>query len=418
MVNISIADSNDTLRQVDDFMRFVFFPVGHGSCTLVSLPPEDTGGNRIYGVIDCRDATARPIQQYLSDPWFDGEVISKKSVFNLRFVMLTHYDEDHLLGIDHLLGKDHDFTFDHFLCPFPAPGAIAVRIADHPRKKKMLSDIRDLVPEDKQSFLEIRQDCSGVYRPKDNHLRKFFNAMAIAPSSKAMSGMKELKSLEKITPPNILSSAIRFQWGHCSVIIAGDVEDDEWGNIINDLKSRHEAYLLSANVALCSHHGGKGNPSDLWQRISRCSSFHKQGQETERRVSRTLIIVPCGSDREKSPSEDTLRTFFNVNSLVRCTSPAKICLSLHVGEQPSCISNNDDDMIEELIELPPGVELVPSRMLNLPHSVNIARSYSKFKKGSICVDIFPKRSPKIFYHNGIGVEEITETCSLQPSLTS
>lgn len=417
MVDINTTDSREALRCVNEFMRFVFFPVGHGCCTLVSLPPEEPGGDRIYGVIDCRDATARPIQHYLSNPWFEGEVIHKRAFFKLRFVMLTHYDEDHFIGINHLLGKDDEFMFDHFFCPFPPPGAVAERIPERSRKKERLSEIQDLVPDDKQSFLYLRQDCSGVYHPQDNNLRNIFKAMAIAPSSQAMKSMKELKSLKEITLPNILSSAIRFQWGKCSVIIAGDVEEDEWEKIIDDLESRKEADLLSANIALCSHHGGEGNPDDLWQRISRCSSFHKQRRETERRVSRTLIVVPCGRYREQSPSKDTLRTFFNANSLVRCTSPAKTCLSLHEGEQPSCICDNNDDTREEPIELPPGVEPRPSSGIPvLPHAVNMARNYSKFKKRSICVDIFPERPPKIYFHNGTEATEITERCSCATKL--
>ena len=408
MENINTVDANDPLIQVDDFMRFVFFPVGHGSCTLVSLPPEEPEGDRIYGAIDCRDATARPIYAYLSNPWFAGEVISKRPVFNLRFVALTHYHEDHLLGIDRLLGSDNSFMCNHFLCPFPPVGAVAIRSKDRPRIKKILSDIHKLAPP--TNYLYIYQDCSGVYRPKDSHLKDIFKAIAIAPSSRAIQRMKEWDSLKKVTPSNVLSSAIRFQWGHCSIIIGGDVEEDEWMEIISDLESRDQARLLSANVALCSHHGGMGNPDDLWQRISRCSSFHKQRQETERRVSRTLIIVPCGSDREESPSIDSLRTFFNANSLVRCTSPAKTCLNLHVGEQPSCICDNND-IPEEPVELLPGEKPVRDGICDLPPFAKRSRNFYDFKKGSICVDIFPKRPPRIYYHNGIEIAEITERCS-------
>ncbi|MBN1363545.1 MAG: hypothetical protein JW976_01935 [Syntrophaceae bacterium] len=410
MANINIVGREDVLRQMDEFMRFIFFPVGHGSCTLVSFPPEEPNGPRIYGVIDCHDRTARPIRAYLGDPWFDGEIVSGESTFRLRFVALTHYDQDHFLGIDYLLGKNRDFIFDHFLCPFPAAGAIADRIESHPRKKKILSDIQKLAPD--PSFLQIYQDCTGMYRPRDNYLKDIFKAMAIAPSSKAMRSMKELRSLEEITPPNILSSAIRFQWGDCSVIIAGDVEEGEWRNIIGDLISRDQAYLLSANVALCSHHGGRGNPDELWQQISRCSFYHKRDRDTERRVCRTLVVIPCSSHRESCPSKDSLQTFFSATSLFHCTAPAKVCLDLHKGHQPSCVSDIGDDAGEDRIELLPGEQPIRDNMCDLPPFASKPKRNRDFKRGSICVDIFPKKAPNLYYHNGAKVVEIKERCSI------
>jgi len=399
------ADAN-----VDDFIRFIFFPVGHGSCTLVSLPPEKPGGARIYGVIDCHESSALPIREYLSNPWFNGEVVSKGTEFDLRFVALTHYHEDHFLGIDHLLGGNSSFRCKKFLSPFPSAGAVARRMKNG-SIKAMLSKIQKLAPKP-PNFFKIYGDLSWIYEPNDSKLKDIFKATTIAPSNSSMEKMRELYDPKAITPFNFLSSAIRFQWERCSIIIGGDVEEKEWKKIIIDLKSTNQLHLLSANVALCSHHGGRGNPDILWQRISRCSSLHKQQcRETERRVSRTIIIVSCGNASKKSPSKKSLQTFFNANSLVRCTSPAKICLKLHKDKQPSCISDNDDDMSEELIELPPGVKLVPSGMPDFPPSVTMARNYSKFKKGSICVDIFRRRSPQIYFHNGTEAMEITERCS-------
>jgi hypothetical protein len=48
-------------KQIDDahFVRLVFFPVGHGNCTLVGLPALQPSGIRTYGVIDCSDSSAQ-----------------------------------------------------------------------------------------------------------------------------------------------------------------------------------------------------------------------------------------------------------------------------------------------------------------------------------------------------------------------
>ena len=411
--------SDDILREVNDFVRFVFFPVGHGSCTLVSFPPEEPGGDRIYGVIDCHNATARPISAYLSDPWFSSEIRPKGLAFNLRFVALTHYHEDHMLGIDTLLGNDSLFKHSHFLNPFPPVGEVARRKKDSPNVKKMLYNIEKLAT--KKWLMHIFRDCSWVYQPKDDHLKNVaFRAMAIAPSNRAINEMKEWHQ-KGLTPFNYLSAAFRFQWGDCSVIIGGDVggsdEKDEeikwneWEEIFSDLESTHQLKLLSANAALCPHHGGTGNSDILWQRISRCSSYHKSAREIEGRISRTITIVSCSSSRKGSPSVDSLRTFFNANSLVHCTSPTRTCLNLHTSEQPSCISDDYTGMTEKPIELPPGIKLAPNSMPDLPHFVRRSRNDHDFKKGSICVDIFPKRAPKIYFHNGREIVEMTERCS-------
>ena len=401
------------LREVNDFIRFIFFPVGHGSCTLVSFPPELSEGDRIYGAIDCRDATARPIRLYLSDPWFDGEMKPSGTVYNLRFVALTHYHEDHLIGIDHLLGSDNSFSHKHFLSPFPVAGEVARRSKSKPNIKKILYQIQKLAP--KPTIMKIYVDCSWLYQPKEDRLKDIFKGIAIAPPDEAFMRMRELHSQRNITPFNVLSSALRFQWGDCSVIIGGDVEDSEWQEIISDLRSKGQLHLLSSNLALCSHHGGNGNPDDLWQLISRCSSSHRQGHEAERRLSRTVIIVPCGSSREGSPSSSSLKTFFDANSLVHCTSPARACLGLHNGEPPSCTSYNDD-LLEEQIELLPGEIAMDRSIPDLPPFVSRPVKDSNFRKGSICVDIYPKKSPRIIYHNGVTTAEINDICSCATKL--
>jgi hypothetical protein len=409
------VEADEALKLVDDFVRFVFFPVGHGSCTLVSFPPEEPGGNRVYGVIDCHDATARPIRAYLAKPWFARENISAGSAVDLRFVALTHYHEDHVLGINYLFGGDSPFRCRKFLCPFPPAGDVARRMKSHSLMKGMLTKIHRLSPKP-VNFMKIYDNFSWVFQPTESRLRDIeFMASAIAPSNTAMARMKELRDPQKFTPFNLLSSAFRFQWGDCSVIISGDVEDDEWDEVLLDLESANQLDLLAANVALCSHHGGRGNPDALWQRISRCSSFHKPG--AGKRVSRTLIVVPCGSDRDKSPCLDSLRTFFNANALVRCTLPSKACQGLHAGGAPSCVIPDFTlSAGAEPVELLPGEKPSRVRRGGLPPIVGRARNALDFRKGSICVDVFPKRAPRVSRHDGLGEALIVDRCSCAAKL--
>ena len=390
--------SDDDLKGVDEFVRFVFFPVGHGSCTLVSLPPEEPGGDRIYGVIDCKDSTARPIRAYLSEPWFEQEPAPKAPLFTLRFVVLTHYHLDHFLGLDHLLGQDGSFRYQHFLCPFPPAGVVAQRKERNPLIQNRLNNIQRLAP--KCEFLKINTSCDGVYRPRQ-HL---FDMRAIAPPNSAIARMREWTSLDDVTPANILSSAIRFQWGDCSAVIAGDVEEEEWEEILSDFESKQLRLLMSVNVALSSHHGGDGNPDRLWQRISRCSDLHKQARETDLRASPTLAVISCGSSRTGSPSSDSLQTIFRANSLVRCTSLPRVCFDRYAGAQPA-----SPRRIGRPLELPPGAEPRRTQRPDLPPSfINHPKD---FKAGSVCADLFPKRPPRFCYHNGTQAEPITKGCS-------
>jgi hypothetical protein len=382
----------ESLQPNSPFMRFVFFPVGHGSCTLVSLPPEDPGGQRIYGVIDCRHAYARPVEEYIRSPWFPGETPVNTPRIALKFVILTHYHRDHYLGIDRLLGEDGRFSCELFLHPFPPPGVIARR--------------RDISPDDRDRLNRIEANAHNraplhsnttydwVYKPKGAGFRDSrLSIRGLAPSCNTLDQMDFFEKMADAAHANDLSSALRFQFGRCAVVFGGDVEEREWSEIIIELKGRGELGLLAANLCLSPHHGGRGNSFELWERISRCSPWHKRNlpsNRNDRRRSRTLAIISCGGRDPNSPSESMIRTLLQTCSTVCCIEPGRCCID-HCGypdaswpcRQPA---SREGPSFEEF-----------ARTRRLPKT---ARPHRDYRAGSICVDIYDSKKPQWYRHDG------------------
>jgi len=265
----------------ESFIRAIFFSVGKGSCTLLSFPPGRTGGFRRYAVVDCNQSDARIVREYLKKLWFKKEQVDTQNQFFLHFVALTHYHKDHFNGINVLLGgrrfiKESDIPFktQYFLYPIlpPIPVAAKRKYKRESLSYRQLMEINDIMFEPKKMGIENRPlrrhfAFDATYNfllssQGDPPVPKL-NISCLAPSTYTTDKLTNisLENFEKLDESNIVSGALRIQYGKSVLILGGDVEDDEWKAIRSDYENIPVSRVkeLGGGFVLVPHHGGKGN---------------------------------------------------------------------------------------------------------------------------------------------------------------
>jgi len=219
----------------EDFVRFVFFPVGRGACTLVSVYPLLPTGPRRYAVIDSNQSDVHSVVDYLRSPWFENEHIDIDPAtgrYHLHFATLTHYDWDHFNGMDILLGGPtyasvgrRIFKTNVFLYPVVPPAAVARRkYSPAGVQYRQLTEIDNLVFEPLRRtrkngdhplprVLAFDATYESLFSPPGTLRDSELTVRALAPSAHAVSEMKEWRSLEDVTSANLVSGALRIQYG-------------------------------------------------------------------------------------------------------------------------------------------------------------------------------------------------------------
>ena len=393
------------------FVRFVFFPVGRGSCTLVSFPPEREGSPRRYGVVDCNQSDARSVKDYLQHPFFPDEPPPEDPT-RLRFVALTHYDYDHFNGVDVLVGGGGSpFRPDYFFYPLWPPAAVRRKypnVSSLPRRQ--LTEIDRVVFEPRRNgtydrspkprSLNFDASYEGILFPDEPLVAGSpLRIRALAPSSRAVNPRDH--SLAAATDANFSSAALRIQFGKSVVILAGDVQEDEWHQVRADYEyqdgGRPRLGDLAAGVMLVPHHGGRGNPELLWEVSSRKSAFHQQKLKYyERRLvcerDSTLAVISCGKGDNNLPSRDTLDRLKRHRAAIRCTTPNQVCreLSAECNRPIPCVAQLEEKNAPSRV-LPKA--LTPRDAPSLHSQIRLGWSETK---AAVCVDIFP--SGKRRYH--------------------
>jgi hypothetical protein len=324
-------------------------------------------------------------------PWFPYETApSAISVLELDFVLLTHYDEDHYLGVDRLLGCDPQFSCKRFFCPFPPPAVVAKRKTDNPRLRQKLDNIQTSIDFPDYVIFGSNYELLPPAAGGQCAIR------GIAPSSRTLTDMKEWRSTTDVTAANIMSCAITLRFGKCVAFFGGDVEEREWGQILRDMRRNECANMLQSNVALAPHHGGSGNPDDLWHCISRVSRSPEKSKSEERRRLRTLAIISCGG-RRGSPALTTLDTIGNKNAAIHCTQLNYECVQHYSANkrEPACAFKSVPPVPEGALH----PQIIKSRYAKTAPTL-FAQGARDYSVGSICVDLFKESAPRIFIHNG------------------
>lgn len=410
----------------EPFLRFVFFSVGRGNNTLVSLPPSEEGGYRRYGVIDSNQSDVRILRAYLDCPWFPEEHVDPCDPFCFEFVALTHYDGDHFNGLANLLGgmpphseNKRSFYSKFFLYPIVPPKLVALTKYSYKSDyAQQLLEIYHIVFDPPRLKLDNRRPTLPLMLAYDNHLESIiapngvlaehpFKLKALAPSAFATDRILTSLVLDRagFGSGNILSSALRFQFGNAVVLIGGDVMDNEWGIVLGDYANANpnSSRELGMTVVQVPHHGGTGNPEILWEIISR-SSLHRptrikgnEGWNEENRRKPTLAVISCGERDPSLPSQETLMLLEKHGVQILCTAVNAHCSKEYEakGHEVPCESIHGEPIADQAIGLPMGMQKTSGFTPQLPDALRKLDHIMNLPRRSICVDVFP--SGKIEY---------------------
>ncbi len=192
-----------------------------------------------------------------------------------------------------------------------------------------------------------------------------------------------------------------MRWGKSVILIGGDVETDQWNNIIEHYAETDRLKLLQSNLVLAPHHGGHGNPDTLWEHVSRCSGLNnpqRRGSINER--IQTFVVISCGSGNPSIPRMETLATYKKHKVSVSCTHPNWSCTNHHKSnrktESPCYYDSNSTG---DEFKLPSVVK--PERIsINLPSGIQRIEKRG-YGDRSICVDVYFKdKKPHYYRYDG------------------
>ena len=395
-----------------DHLRLVCFNVGQGACTLLIFPATEAGRRRRYAVVDCNVAGADSVEYYLRR----HEGVSGEC--ELEFVALTHYDWDHFAGINRLAGAPGSpFRTRRFIGPpmspleaaekyyapsGPAAGALQQLYELTFGRYRTRKGRRCADPE----LCAFRWDQAYRWAPQ---LGQEVQIRALAPSPSGAAGARA----SGVEYSNLASGILRVQYGKTVALICGDVTEEEWQRILAHFAvGARPRDLLPANAALVPHHGGSGNPPELWERISRLSDHSMHLMRTARaapgecRKARTKAVVSCGT--VGNASRRTLLTLAGAKVAAYCTNPSQACAGLR-GERrrppPVCVAppggtppagSCDPGGIGPGPDVDDGAFLEGFPVGDDPGAQAYLRPFrADLLRGSVVIDLFPASAPGV-----------------------
>jgi len=325
----------------------VFFNVGQGNSVLIVLPPdEESGDERRYGLIDCYYNKTRhdepPVLTYLKD----------HRVNRLEFVILTHADRDHFLGLSQVLdyfsrdGRSFKLFIESSIrCGDAAynkyyfPELEGSRLTENETNEyyNELMDVHEMTHGKYVFFKKRRKHSPFQYR-----ILKAYEEIQLTPDLKATTlspcednitrvrkdiidnygfknGRLRSKDLPKRIDCNMVSLAFKIEYGNSVLLICGDVLNPEWFRIIRDFRNCKQNF--ASDLINVSHHGSSGgNPKKLWRAIAK-----------KNRSKGSVAIISCGySSRHHHPSESTLNQIFANNVELYCINKGYPCRDFEV----------------------------------------------------------------------------------------
>lgn len=309
--------------------------VGQGACILFEVP----GNPPSCGIIDCcireRDRDYLPsVLEHL-----DEDVA-------LKFIVLTHPDTDHILGTSRVIDSRLGLQAPCVLYEGPVPSfdvETANRHLGYGDDLAMteLSSLTDHILEESVDYRQIypwRQPegelCPGLWyralapRKTDwlRYTKKLVRRARVAsPRTRiekrlaALPGSLPAKpsanqislGLLLVYAPSMIGKGSGVPDSGARILIGGDVDDGPW-------KSPGIAEQLK-NVCFVAvpHHGGKGNPPELWNALGASGN-------------RPFAVISCGDHKEQPksynhPSEATLKQLIDNNVKINCTNLGRRC---------------------------------------------------------------------------------------------
>ena len=389
----------DASRKIDnEFVRLFFFNVGHGASTLISMPPAKTGSERRYGVVDCKDLPGISfVEKYLLSPPFKDEPACEKP-FVLEFVALTHFDTDHFTGMSRLLGgPGSPFTVRRFLGPPCYPIKVAnTKYKPRGARYQELYAIHELAYEPTRRAVRLGKapilDIFLLNQRYDWFRDINIEIMGLAPVADAVI---DEKTLARGGNPSSGALRLRFKTKHVQ-ILGGDVEKEDWEEIQQRLNGNPQD-LLKANSIGVPHHGGRGNPREVWDRFSRRMQKDVWMDKWKLRKP-SEAVVSCGIN-DPFTRRESYKIFLQTKCIISCTNPSKFCKELlaRQNSKPPCISINDKKIVIDPLEKFRCAESI-TRDVEENLKPYAAPPQDVFD-GCISVTLREKRRPKVKYFN-------------------
>ncbi len=323
----------------------IFFNVGQGNSILIVLPPdEESAGEKRYGVIDCCYSKYRhtepPVLTYLKN----------YRVTCLEFIILTHADRDHFLGLSQLIryfssnGRSFklfvespircgDAAYNKYYSPeIEGSGLTESETNEYYNE---LIDIHEITCERYIDLIKRRKQPPFRYRSilksyEEIQLTHDLRATILSPCEdniirvrndirKNANSRPGSKDLPKRIDCNTVSLAFKLEYGNSALLICGDVLNPEWFRIIGDLRKRKQD--LVSDLINVGHHGSSGgNPKKLWHVMAK-----------KDKTKRSVAVISCGySNRHRHPSESTLNQILTNGVKLYCINKGYPCRNFEV----------------------------------------------------------------------------------------
>lgn len=238
-VESKTEEKTDTIVEesepVSEF-KMHFIDVGQGDATLIQCDGESM-------LIDAGDVNkGTTVQLYLT----------KQDVKELKYVVGTHPDADHIGGLDVIITKYNCGT---------------IYMPDKTSDSKAYQEVMDAI--DYRNYKLTVPSCGEKFNIGSAE------CTVIGP-------------VDSTTGDNNSSIVLRIEYGDTSFILSGDAEGSEEKDIIDG------GTELAANVYHAGHHGSKTSSSDEWIK----------------KISPEAIVISCGKDNSYGhPHAEALAAF-------------------------------------------------------------------------------------------------------------